>query len=238
MIVLFDAVGTLIAPHPSVAEAYHAAGLRFGSSLTVDSIRLRFRSAFTHQETQDSLAAHRTSEPRERERWRAIIAEVFHDVPDTEDLFETLWDHFAQPAHWRIYDDVADCCEKLTQAGYVIGIASNFDARLDGICSSHTPFAACGLAATAKLFVSSRIGHKKPSLEFFRAIERSLESPPEQIVLVGDDLENDFHAARRAGWQAVLLKRDGETQADLTAAPIIRTLGELPGVLSASSGPR
>jgi putative hydrolase of the HAD superfamily len=234
-IILFDAVGTLIAPSPGVAEAYHAAGRRFGSSLAVETIRLRFRDAFNRQEVFDAqqLQPYATTETRERQRWRTIVGEVFHDVADREALFESLWEHFAQPHHWRIYDDVADCWQRLTQAGYRVGIASNFDSRLEAILNSrHTP---CAVSLTgAARYISSQIGYKKPSLEFFRAIERSLQVRPEQILLVGDDLENDYLAARRAGWQALLLDRERQSPSDLTAVPTLQTLIALPEMLTAS----
>jgi putative hydrolase of the HAD superfamily len=230
--ILFDAVGTLIAPDPPVAEAYHAAGCRFGSSLTVDSIRLRFRSAFERQEAQDAAAAHQpTSEHRERQRWRAIVGEVFSDVEDPSHLFQVLWDHFAQPRHWRLYDDVAECWQALQRAGCRLGIASNFDGRLESVCQGHALLAGC-----RDRFISSQVGHKKPSPEFFRAIERSLGLPPQDFLLVGDDLENDCLAARRAGWQAVLVDRDGRAPPGLTSVPIIRTLRELADGLQKGSG--
>lgn len=203
--VLCDAVGTLIYPCPGVVDAYDAAAQRFGSSLPPESIRLRFREAFVRQETIDASAVppHRTDEVRERQRWRTIVGQVFPDMQDCEGVFNALWDHFAQPQHWRVYDDVAPCFDQLRIAGYGLGIASNFDDRLDAICHAHETLA--GISR----FVSSRIGYKKPSPEFFCSIERSLNLPAEKILLVGDDLENDYHAARRAGWQAVLLDRDG-----------------------------
>jgi putative hydrolase of the HAD superfamily len=199
--VLFDAVGTLIAPDPPVIEAYHTAGLGFGSSLPAETIGLRFRSAFARQETLDAEASHRTSEARELARWRTIVAEVFDDVPDTEALFQTLWRHFAEPGHWRVYDDAAECWQRLAESGFFIGIASNFDARLEAICQGHE------LLAGRPCFISSHMGYKKPAPEFFRFIEQRLELRPDEILLVGDDLENDYLAAQAAGWQALLLSR-------------------------------
>jgi putative hydrolase of the HAD superfamily len=201
--VLFDAVGTLIAPYPSVAEAYHVAGQRFGSFLPAESIRWRFRDALKSQEILDAqqIPPHATCEERELTRWRSIVTEVFDDISDSEPLFQSLWDHFAQPQHWRLYDDVAGCWARLTQAGLTVGIASNFDSRLDGIRAAYPLLASC------PCFVSSRIGHKKPSPAFFRAIEQSLALPPEQILLVGDDFDNDYLAAQAAGWHALLITR-------------------------------
>lgn len=222
--ILFDAVGTLIVPDPSVAEAYHAAGVRYGSSLPLESIRSRFRAAFARQEALDKSIGHRTSEAYEHRRWRTIIAEIFDDVSDTEELFQFLWAHFAQPEHWHVADDVALCLKQLNEAGFFVGIASNFDGRLEAICRAHPALAAM------QLFVSSRIGYKKPAAQFFAAIEQSLNLSAEQILLVGDDLENDFHAARRAGWQALLLDPHGQN-VEQPGLPKLRTLGELPALL-------
>ncbi len=202
--VLFDAVGTLIEPDPPVVETYHAAGLRFGSSLPAETIRLRFRSALARQEALDAQSSHRTSEARELARWRAIVAEVFDDVPDIEALFQTLWRHFAEPGHWRVHDDAAECWQRLAESGFFLGIASNFDARLEAICQGHE------LLAGRTCFISSHIGYKKPAPEFFRFIEQRLELRPDEILLVGDDLENDYLAAQAAGWQALLVARESE----------------------------
>ena len=174
--ILFDAVGTLITPDPPVAEAYHAAGLHFGSRHRVEAIHLRFRNAFHRQESRDAdpSLAHRTSEARELARWRTIVGDVFDDVPETEGLFQALWEHFARPEHWRLYDDVADCWRQLTDAGFLVGIASNFDDRLDAICRAHA------LLANCPRFVSSQIGHKKPEpgvLSLHRAIPRVAARP-------------------------------------------------------------
>ncbi len=219
--ILFDAVGTLVYADPPVALAYHAVGQQFGSRLSVESIRLRFREAVVQQETLDAAQNHRTSDAHEQDRWRSIVTHVYEDLVETEALFLSLWNHFAQPQHWRVYDDVSDCLEFLTEEGHVQGIASNFDERLHAICEHHAAL------ASLRPFVSSRIGHKKPSLQFFRAIEQQLRLPAAQILMVGDDRENDFHAARRAGWPALLLDRRHATTHSCVPQ-LLRTLDELP----------
>src|SRR5262245_27988040 len=104
--VLFDAVGTIIRPEPAVATAYLSLGSRFGSQLTKDDVRTRFRAAMAVQDAIDrDLHQGRTSEAREYERWRSIVTHVFDDVPDATPLFEELWQHFAQPKHWRLIDE-------------------------------------------------------------------------------------------------------------------------------------
>ena len=117
-------------------------------------------------------------------------------------IFDDLWEHFARPGNWRLFDDAAPVWQALIAAGVTIGIASNFDDRLDGICKTLAPLSEC-----RHVFVSSRVGWRKPRPEFFAAIAHELGFQPAEMLLVGDDLENDFRAARAAGWQAVLVDR-------------------------------
>jgi putative hydrolase of the HAD superfamily len=202
--VLFDAVGTLIAPDPSVAVAYREVGRQFGCQLSESEIHDRFRRAFARQEQED-IARHalRTSEDRERDRWRQIVADVLDDVSDQTGLFAALWAHFADPRHWRLYDDAAEWLSR-HGSGLPLGIASNFDARLEGIVAHLGPLA----AAKPRLFLSTRLGVRKPHPDFFRGIERELRLSAAELLFVGDHPQHDARAAREAGWQAVLVDRD------------------------------
>ncbi len=199
--VLFDAVGTLIYPEPDVATAYHAVAREFGSRLEPAEIRTRFKGALRQSQGE----CEPTSETRERERWRGIVASVFDDVEKGSDaLFERLWEHFAAPHHWRTFDDVTVLGELATR-GFKIGIASNFDGRLKGILAGHPVLAGC-----TEVFVSSEIGYTKPDARFFREIERCLGVPASRIALVGDDEIADVAGATAAGWRAVRLEWNGE----------------------------
>jgi putative hydrolase of the HAD superfamily len=198
--ILFDAVGTLIYPDPPVAEVYQAAGRRFGSRLAESEIRSRFRQALAAEQTGGP-----TSEANERERWRRIVRRVIDDVTTQADaLFEALWDHFAQPQHWRLYSDVPATLKVLQSRGIKLRIASNFDARLRQIVAGLPQ-----LAPFDAIFVSSEIGYTKPDLRFFQAIEERLQTPGGSILLVGDDVAADIQGAMDAGWQVVRLQRDG-----------------------------
>lgn len=218
--VLFDAVGTLIEPDPPVAPAYEAAGRRYGSALSREEILRRFRAAFARQERLDAAEfGDHTDEPRERRRWQAIVGEVFDDVADAAGLFDDLWRHFAASAHWRLCAGAADCWRRLSERGLKLGIASNFDARLEAVCQGLAPLDQC-----RRLFISSRLGVRKPNPAFFAAIAERLCLPPERILLAGDDLDNDYLAAEAAGWQSVLVDPAGR----YGVSRRIATLAELP----------
>jgi putative hydrolase of the HAD superfamily len=213
--IVFDAVGTLIFPDPPVAEVYFAAGLCCGSRLTADEIRSRFRAALAAAYS----SCRPTSEPLERMRWQQIVSTVFDDVPDSHgELFEQLWQHFADPQYWRLFDDVAPVLSQLHRRGHRLGIASNFDGRLRHIVAGHPPLAAC-----QPIFVSSEVGFTKPDPRFFATVTRQLAAEPAEILLIGDDETADVTAARAAGWQARLLCRNKSTP-PAGALPSLRQL--------------
>src|SRR5437763_10039141 len=99
--VVFDSVGTLIFPEPSAAAVYARVGKAHGSRLGRGAIGPRFTTAFRRQEALDRAAGLRTSEEREDERWRTIVAEVLPDVADPDGCFRELFAHFGQPDAWR-----------------------------------------------------------------------------------------------------------------------------------------
>src|SRR5256885_1613345 len=92
--IVYDAVGTLIHVKPSVAALYAEFGRRFGSRLTDDEVRQRFPVAFAQQDHLDEQAGWRTSEARERQRWRDIVTQVLDDVVDPQGCFEALFAAF------------------------------------------------------------------------------------------------------------------------------------------------
>lgn len=215
--VLFDAVGTLIHPHPSVAAVYQAAGFANGCDLPIEAIRTRFREALTRYAVSKDL---RTDEALERERWRQIVAHVFAEATDTSAILDRVWRHFAQPSSWSVYPDALPTLETLCER-YQIGLASNFDQRLREVAGQWP------CLADAKLFVSSEVGWAKPSPHFFGSIAKVLELQPHQILLVGDDPRNDYHGAITAGYQSLFLAREANAPDDIAPAAVIQSLSEV-----------
>lgn len=198
-VILFDAVGTLIYAEPGVTAAYHALGHRFGSKKTPEQVHERFQFAFRRDDAD--LA---TNEDNERRRWQRIVTDVFDDVSATqvEPLFLALWDHFAEPRNWRLFDDVRDTLIQLSEFDVTVGIASNFDSRLEPICDALAP-----LDQVPLRFISSQIGFAKPSPQFFAKIAERLGILPQEILFVGDDVDNDYAGALAAGFHAILIDR-------------------------------
>lgn len=227
----FDAVGTLIDPHPSVASAYHAVGSRFGTRYSMAEVDQRFRAAFRASELNGfpgGLIATpwATSDDIEMARWRWIVQEVFIDVRDLEGCFRELWDHFAQPASWRCFDDVRETLARLGTRGYRMAIASNFDCRLHAVCDGLP-----GLTGIELRIVSATVGYRKPAPEFYRALVAACDCPAHEIMMVGDDFGYDVSAARAAGLQALHLDRHSGPSDTGT----ISTLTQIPRLLEQST---
>ena len=199
-VVVFDVVGTLVEPSPSVAVAYQQAGLRHGLTVDTSIIQQRFKAAWRRQETIDAAAvpAFATSRGREAQRWQAIVDDVFEGAAPAAAIFADLWEHFGRVESWQPLAHGRDLVRLAIDAGVTVALASNFDERLLAIAERIEP-----LSWVPHVFASSEIGWRKPAPEFFRWIERRLGCGPAAVLLVGDDPELDVAAARRAGWRSL-----------------------------------
>ena len=199
-VVVFDVVGTLVEPSPSVAVAYQQAGLRHGLTVDTSIIQQRFKAAWRRQETIDAAAvpAFATSRGREAQRWQAIVDDVFEGAAPAAAIFADLWEHFGRVESWQPLAHGRDLVRLAIDAGVTVALASNFDERLLAIAERLEP-----LSWVPHVFASSEIGWRKPAPEFFRWIERRLGCEPAEVLLVGDDPELDVAAARRAGWRSL-----------------------------------
>ena len=218
--VFFDAVGTLLHPDPPAADAYALVGERFGSRLPRAVITRRFGAAFRRQDELDRTSGLHSGEEREVARWRGIVAEVLDDVADPDGCFRELYDHFARPAAWRVEPDAAATLHALAARGLVLGVCSNFDHRLRGLLTGLPE-----LARIRQFVISSEVGWKKPAPGFFAEVVRAAEAPANRVLIVGDDVDNDFAGASAAGLHALLFDPHGHS--NLAPECRITRLGDL-----------
>lgn len=201
-------MGTLIYPDPPVSEIYHQVAVQHGSSLSREQIGIRFSAAYNASECCDvegnsaAESIHATSEEIERRRWRSIVSQVINDAADPQTCFDELFSHFARAGSWKCYPEVEQVLKHLKAAGYGLAIASNFDDRLTAIFRDHA-----ALAPIDILVISSQVGFRKPSPHFYDALTNVTRVAREDILMVGDHLQNDFHGAQAAGLAALHLDR-------------------------------
>ena len=130
-----------------------------------------------------------------------------------------------------LFDDTLPCLRALRSQGHFrLGLLSN---------GSRLP-ETVGLAGYFDAVVFAQ-DHRvaKPDKRLFEVVERQLSLEPSACVLVGDHLINDVAGAKRAGWSAIWIDREGDRFEELpwaggtdeTPDATISSLSELPAVL-------
>jgi putative hydrolase of the HAD superfamily len=221
--IVFDAVGTLIKPEPSVAEAYVAAASRQGVALDPEVVRARFDVHFQNGGVHAGQGVLSTDEMTERRRWRKIVKGVLPEVPDPDRAFDELWEHFGRPESWRCFADVSPAIGIFVEMGISLCVGSNFDGRLRRVVRG-LPELGLGINS---LVISSEVGYRKPHPLFFEAVCAHLNLPGSMVICVGDDLENDVLGAMRAGLRGLLLDRRSNGPFDLPRVTNLKALIEM-----------
>jgi len=194
--VTLDVGGTLITPWPSVGHIYAEVAARSGvAGIPSEMLDARFRAAWRELKNFH----------HGREEWAALVDKVFDGLTPqspSETFFPDLFQRFAEPAAWKIYDDVLPAIDAIAGLGINLGIISNWDERLAPLL---------GTIGLRKYFdsvvVSCEIGFPKPSPVIFEHAARKLGVAPEFILHVGDSLREDVEGARSAGFEALLIAR-------------------------------
>ena len=202
--VFFDAGGTLLHPYPSVGEIYATYAAKHGRQVQSDEVEARFRSAWLKRDGLTHLASH-SSGKVERQWWYELVRDVFDSLTTFENFdsfFDELYDVFARAQHWKLYPGVMNLLRHLKAGRKKIGIISNWDSRLLGICE--------GLAITPHvdfILASAVFGVSKPNPKIFHEALRLSGVDPAEAVHIGDSFEDDVKGASAAGLHAILIER-------------------------------
>jgi HAD superfamily hydrolase (TIGR01662 family) len=132
-----------------------------------------------------------------------------------------------------LYPDVRPALAKLRADGLWVGIAGNQTARAGDILRElHLP---ADMIAT-----SDDWGVTKPNPGFFRQMLEVTAGGPDEILYVGDRLDNDIRPAADLGLRTALIRRgpwgiiqQGDPDADRVPTMRIDSLAELPGRIAA-----
>jgi REG-2-like HAD superfamily hydrolase len=193
--VSIDAAGTLLLPRESIGAVYHAHASAHGSACSAAEI------AAALPEAMRSLRPLRAADRGWRRYWSAVIARS--TGCDAPALLDALYDHYADPAAWRLADGAEQALSALRASGLGIAVLSNWDERLRGTLE--------GLGVLARidaLVVSAELGFEKPDPRIFATACARLGVSPRELLHVGDDDDDDLAGARAAGCAALHVDRD------------------------------
>ena len=202
-IIFFDVGGTLIYPEPSVGRVYYEVAKKHGVvAPSAEAVARAFQSAV------GGLSEGQTHSKRNaRKWWRGQVGRTFALLGHRESLaldriFEELFDYFARPEAWRLFDEVDGTLERLRTADLRLGIISNWDYRLLRILAGFKI-----LEQFDPVVISFDVGFEKPEKEIFLLACKRAGVKPLEALMVGDSPEEDFEGARAAGMNAVLVNR-------------------------------
>jgi HAD superfamily hydrolase (TIGR01549 family) len=140
-----------------------------------------------------------------------------------EEARQAIWDTWTA-AVFQPFPDTLPFLDRLRADGYVVGVVSNWDPRLEQVVRNH------GLRDHLDFLVVSEVeGYAKPSPRLFRRALEIAAVAPEEAVHVGDSFEFDVEGARGVGIQPIWLDRSGRGEQPF--APTVQTLDEAAWVL-------
>ncbi|HRI15547.1 MAG TPA: HAD-IA family hydrolase [Verrucomicrobiota bacterium] len=194
--ITLDAGGTLLEPWPSVGQVYAdaAADAGFGDFNAVE-LNDRF----------GALWRRRVAFDYSRESWARLVAATMTGLtpnPAAPELFDAIWQRFAEARSWRVFPDVRPGLDALISLGIRLAVVSNWDERLapllqDLELSGYFEFVLPSIDSPGP----------KPDPRIFTAAADLLGLPPEAVLHVGDSAQEDVAGAIAAGLKAILLDR-------------------------------
>ena len=213
--VTFDVGGTLIIPWPSVGQVYAEVAAAYGhAGLAPELLNQRFAAAWRALKDFE----------HSRAQWADLVDATFHGLIEplpSRTFFARLYERFAEPAAWRVFEDVVPALNVLRSRGFGLGVISNWDERLRPLLRRlrlYDYFEA--------IVISCEVGSPKPARIAFSQAASQLAVPPSAVLHVGDSLERDVQGAQAAGFAAVWLDRQA-THAYPGAVSSLRQVVEL-----------
>ncbi len=171
----------------------------------------------------------------ERDEYYSLLARrVFErlDVPASEEdasrHASSLWEILG-PACFEVFPDALDALQKLTAAGYPLGVISNWQCGLRHYCFE------LGLSEYFDhILGSADLGVAKPDQGIFADACARFGVPAERVLHVGDTPADDYLGGEASGLLVLLLHRDPGSES--RAERVIHTLAELPAMLELAVG--
>jgi FMN phosphatase YigB (HAD superfamily) len=152
------------------------------------------------------------------------------------DVGETLVDELSTYERWEaegvttfvfaerdLHADALSCLAALRERGLRLGAAGNMHAHHEDFLRPHVDFVGS----------SERWGVEKPHAGFFAHVVEEAAAPAEEIVYVGDRVDNDVLPALSAGLHAVRIRRGAHAEVESPAGIVtVESLAELPEAIA------
>lgn len=234
-LVTFDVVDTIIRVRLSASQQYVSAAAKCGLVVSKDALKSVYKDTWIQHKLQHPLYGVHQGLSNDQ-FWRSFIHKVFvklgfeneHTrIDKTADLLINTFKN--DPQMYEKLPGALHMLDELRKRKFRLGVISNFDDTLKEALDKQQLSDYFEFIVTCKDAMA-----EKPDGRIFRHALRVAGVEAEEAVHVGDDVERDFHAARRVGMQALLLKSDSVSETALNAVPsdvIVQCLNDVPSFL-------
>ncbi len=206
-LISFDAAGTLIQVARPVATTYAEFARTHGISVSESTLKNAFRVVW-NKLPPPLFPDSQSSPDDDLSWWQELVRQVFaialdSPLPDKDlfPLFDALYQHYAKPESWIVYEDVLPALNLLRE-NFDLCVLSNFDRRLFSILGGHDL-----TRHFRAIIISSEVGASKPHPRMFATALKTMSAESAASLHVGDDMCNDIEGAQAAGWHAFLVQR-------------------------------
>lgn len=206
--VFFDVGETLLRPYPSFPDLFARTCRAEGFAVEardVERVQERLAPHLIDLAAESGVATPSLSPEASRAYWTYLYARLLGELGlPGDDLIGPLYEVFSNAASYRLFDDVMPALDELTDAGYRLGVISNFEEWLEKLLVDLEVGDAFEVTV-----ISGMEGIEKPDRAMYeRAVERAGVAPS-RCLHVGDSPAMDVAPAQAAGLHAVLLDRRG-----------------------------
>lgn len=230
--VFFDAGETLLSPHPSFHELFShvLAGRGFDiAPEKVAAVMEEMAPSFVEIMDKLAIANWSTSKQASLAFWGKLYGNSLEalGVPDPQgEIAGALYSKFTMYESYRLFPDALPTLTAIREAGFYLGLISNFEEWLEGMLIE---MEVAGLFDL--MVISGKEGIEKPDPAIFRlALDRAGVSA-ESALYVGDHPRIDVEGAQAVGMGAVLIDRRGR-HTDFTGQKISSLYQLLPLITS------
>jgi putative hydrolase of the HAD superfamily len=226
-VISFDVGFTLIYTEPPVGIVYAKIARRFGYHLNGEEVHSRFRETWKTKSLRDQKEKIKAfaNEEQAYQWWKGIVRESLGDSvnpKDVDDIFRVCFQEYAKGDYWRLYPEVLQTLTTIHSKGFRLVVLSNWDRRLLRTLKD------LGLDGFfEKIYVSTLIGYAKPNPGAFQHVVEDLKVPRQEILHVGDTLDEDILGAQQANIRSVCIDRRGKSGSTPGEVPVISSLTEL-----------